>query len=290
MISVVIPCYNSSNTIASSVESVLNQSVDCQVEILVVDDCSSDFQELKDIIDNIDNASVNLKVLASPINGGGGHARNIGISAATGEYICFLDSDDEWFPNKLRVQLDNYQEGEILTSQVKKGPSVGESIVLPKLVKLENESISDALFVSNKLIQTSTFFMSSDIARDVLFNPDLPRHQDYDFLLRAESKGYKVIQMEKTLSFWRVEDESSGRFLKKKATPEFFIEWYKEYKKYMTDKAAIAYVARNIFSACVITRKFSLFSKFYLGRNFNIAERAKIAIGIIHWRIKKIIK
>lgn len=290
-ISVIVPTYNSSTTILESINSVYDQCFSDRIQLVIVDDCSADIAALEEIIITSQHPrNVEIKLIKLNDNVGGGSARNTGIKASNCDYLTFLDSDDIWMPNKLTRQFKSYKHGTILTSQVMKGSNLDDSKVLPLEVKALNEKVSDALFVNSKLIQTSTFFMSSDIAKCIMFNPKLPRHQDYDFLLRAESLGYSIIQMDNPLSFWRVEDASSNRFLKKKASPEFFIDWFKEYKKYMSDKACICYISRNIFSACIIARKFSLFSDFYFSDVLSTKERFYVAVGVFSWRIKRLVK
>lgn len=289
IISVVIPYYNDSLYIEECLKSICAQTglSNVKFECIIVDDNSNDKNDLKLILDHFYNPIVDIKYFRNEKNFGGGYSRNIGINNATGTYITFLDADDFWLKEKILLQLNTYTEGTVLTSSVLKGGNIKTAIKTPLEVKINNESVSDALFINNRLIQTSTFFMSSDIAKDLMFNPSLPRHQDYDFLLRGEYKGYKVVQMDEALSFWRVTDDYSGRFLKKKASPEFFIEWYKEYKKYMSTKAAIAYVAKNIFSACMITKKYYLFISFILSDSFSFSERIQVIKGILSWRWEK---
>jgi hypothetical protein len=97
-VSVVIPAYNAQKWIGRAIESVLNQSV-AAAEILVVDDGSTD------------GTAEAVKKYGSPVryihqaNAGAGAARNKGIEAATGEWIAFLDADDEWYPHKLASQI-----------------------------------------------------------------------------------------------------------------------------------------------------------------------------------------
>lgn len=103
-ISVVIPMYNSHNTILKCIESVVNQDFGGETEIVVVNDGSKD--ESQKIVENYiaENPSVKLKLINQQ-NGGVSKARNTGIKNASGKYIAFLDSDDAWFPNKLSTQM-----------------------------------------------------------------------------------------------------------------------------------------------------------------------------------------
>ena len=98
-ITVVIPAFNSAPTIARALDSALAQTY-FPDEILVVDDCSSD--ATADIVREYESKGVRLISLEHQRGAGG--ARNVGIQAATGELIAFLDSDDEWLKSKLMAQ------------------------------------------------------------------------------------------------------------------------------------------------------------------------------------------
>ena len=97
-ISVIIPTFNRKKTLGRAIQSVMNQSLS-PFEILIIDDGSNDgteewikenFQDIKYIYQN---------------NHGVSSARNIGIENAYGDWVAFLDSDDEWLPNKLNEQV-----------------------------------------------------------------------------------------------------------------------------------------------------------------------------------------
>src|SRR2546428_514370 len=98
LISIIIPTYNSGRFVAQAVQSVLKQTYRCY-EILVVDDGSTD--ETKDVLSKFGNC---IKYIYQE-NRGPSAARNVGIKVARGKYVCFLDADDMWVPNKLKVQL-----------------------------------------------------------------------------------------------------------------------------------------------------------------------------------------
>lgn len=113
LINVIIPTYNGEKTIKRAIESVLNQNGNWNIEILVCDDCSTD-RTLE-----IAESYPNVKVFVNPYHTGGPNkGRNIGIKNATGDYIAFLDQDDEWLPNKLEKQFMEIESGaELVTSR-----------------------------------------------------------------------------------------------------------------------------------------------------------------------------
>lgn len=103
MISVVIPMYNSKNTIIDAVDAVLNQTrIDVIDEIIIVNDGSTDNCE----------TIVREKYINHPLihvidkeNGGVSSARNLGIKHSQGDWIALLDSDDVWKPDKIEKQI-----------------------------------------------------------------------------------------------------------------------------------------------------------------------------------------
>ncbi len=99
-ISVVIPAFNRDRTIKRCLDSILAQTLP-PLEIIVVDDCSTD--GTTDIVKSYDNALIRCIVLDN--NSGAQAARNRGIREAKGDWIAFQDSDDEWMPEKLQIQV-----------------------------------------------------------------------------------------------------------------------------------------------------------------------------------------
>ena len=97
-VSVVIPLYNAKKFIRACVDSVLNQTLK-NVEVVIVDDCSTDdsLAYCRELYGNNDR----VRIFQQPKNGGPGAARNRGVQEAEGEYIAFLDSDDEMMPFNL---------------------------------------------------------------------------------------------------------------------------------------------------------------------------------------------
>lgn len=99
LVSVIIPAYNRANSIRRAIDSVISQTYN-NIEITVVDDGSIDNTE--EII-----AFYGDKVrYIYKANGGCSSARNIGIKESRGDFIAFLDSDDSWYPDKIKKQMD----------------------------------------------------------------------------------------------------------------------------------------------------------------------------------------
>jgi glycosyltransferase involved in cell wall biosynthesis len=92
VVSLVIPCFNHGNTLARAVESGLRQGDEC-LEIIVVDDCSSD--NSPSVAMKLTNDNKKLQFESTLVNSGPGRARNVGVKKARGKYISFLDADDE---------------------------------------------------------------------------------------------------------------------------------------------------------------------------------------------------
>ena len=104
-VSVIIPMHNSSKYILECLDSVINQTYK-ELEILLIDDKSSDktIRKIKSIKDK------RIKIIKLNKNMGAATARNKGIEVSTGEYICFLDSDDYWKLDKIEKQVKFMKE------------------------------------------------------------------------------------------------------------------------------------------------------------------------------------
>lgn len=102
LVSIIMPSYNSENSIEESIASVISQSYS-KWELLITDDLSTD--NTIDIINRYAREDVRIKLFESKENGGAGKARNNSIKNAKGRFIAFLDSDDLWLPEKLQKQI-----------------------------------------------------------------------------------------------------------------------------------------------------------------------------------------
>ena len=103
-VSIITPCYNSSNFLEETIQSVLHQNF-TDWEWIITDDKSSD--NSVEIIKKQQDSRIIL--IEAEKNGGAGHARNLALEKATGRYITFLDADDYWEPNFLSEMISFMQ-------------------------------------------------------------------------------------------------------------------------------------------------------------------------------------
>src|ERR1700734_301346 len=96
--SVIIPAYNVSGIIGRAIRSAAAQTFS-PLEILVIDDCSTD--DTVEVVRALGREIPSIRLLSTPANGGPSAARNVGLRAAKAEWIALLDSDDAWKPGRL---------------------------------------------------------------------------------------------------------------------------------------------------------------------------------------------
>jgi len=105
-LSVVIPCHNDGKYLSEAIESVLNQEHRLRgFEVVVVNDHSTD-EETLDVLGRWGREDPAVRVLQNTGAGGPGSARNVGVDAAAGEWVAFLDADDVWLPGGLQARWD----------------------------------------------------------------------------------------------------------------------------------------------------------------------------------------
>lgn len=103
-VSIVLPTYNRADMILRALHSIFRQTY-TDYEIIVVDDGSTDGTEA--VVTAIED--YRIRYIPLPENRGAAHARNVGIQEARYDYIAFLDSDDEWLPDKLKLQMEEME-------------------------------------------------------------------------------------------------------------------------------------------------------------------------------------
>jgi glycosyltransferase involved in cell wall biosynthesis len=139
-ISAIIPTYNQSSRIERSINSVINQSQHVS-EIIVVDDRSID--DTREVVQKI---GYSVKYIFQD-NRGPASARNTGIRNSNGDWVAFLDADDEWTPNHIRTAMEllkrhpeivwycaacemRYENGTLANKNGIKLPIAGEALMI----------------------------------------------------------------------------------------------------------------------------------------------------------------
>lgn len=213
MVSVVIPCFNASDYIVSTINSIQDQTYK-NLEIIVVDDCSTD--NSYEIIKKIKANSKNIKILKTESNTGGpATPRNIGIKNSTGEYIAFCDADDIWHPQKLEVQVKFLEKYDFVCSKI----DVFKNEIDIKFeafirFNFEFSEIKHDRLIKKNFIANSSVILNRKILNDLWFSNDqkLIAVEDYELWLRLHHRmNLKSIKIHKSLLFYRIVDNSISR-------------------------------------------------------------------------------
>ena len=234
LISVIIPVYNGEKTIINTVSSVLKQTYSC-FEVILVDDGSEQPVELliRPLLE--DNRIRIYRIARSNAN----IARNYGIAKSKGDYIAMLDADDCWLENHLKDCLSLIQESDAdgLYGSIYLRRSLFDCIdglkVFHARKPKESESMIDYLLDAGCGAQTSTLFTKACFMKEILWDPALLSHQDYDFVVRFCKKYRMTVKRNPStvyyLSSGRVPHyESCIRFVKenfKDINPEVYIKY-----------------------------------------------------------------
>lgn len=182
LVSVIIPTFNRAQFLIRSISSVLNQSY-VDLELIIVDDGSTD--ETLEVVNSVKDSRLSYHYKE---NGGVSSARNLGVTKAQGEYIAFLDSDDEWQLDKISAQVSYLQNtGKVLVHTAEKWMRDGKVV---KQKKHHQKSGGDMFIRSLQgcVISPSSVLMKKSLYEKVGgMREDFVVCEDYDFWLKVTS-------------------------------------------------------------------------------------------------------
>lgn len=194
-VSVIIPTCNRPELVKKAIRSVLNQTYQ-DFEIIVVDDGIKKRAEeaVKSFTDQ------RIRYIKHNQNRGGAAARNTGIRAAQGEFIAFLDDDDQWLPEKLEIQMEEFintpaEVGFCFTAVTQKRDEGDSSSQVPSGVV---DYYEQALRTFKGILTSSLIIKKQAFDKVGLFDENFPSHQEAELMIRL-SREYKGLGINKPL-------------------------------------------------------------------------------------------
>jgi glycosyltransferase involved in cell wall biosynthesis len=219
MVSVVLPVFNGELSIGRAVQSVLRQTMS-DLELVVVDDGSADCTGT--VVSRYSEPRLKFVKLAN--NSGTSAARNAGISLARGEYVAFLDSDDEWLPDKLEQQIKTIRASSATTGISTTGFRIHRVVggryedIIPDLhADWQRQQLTMCA-----LGPGSTLMVKRDVFPQVgMFDVALRRFEDWDWMIRCLAL-FKIVICPSVLAVLHVDRRPSVRIVQRSA--ERFLE------------------------------------------------------------------
>ncbi|MBT3234605.1 MAG: glycosyltransferase [Bdellovibrionales bacterium] len=211
-VSVIIPTYNRATQVVPAIESVLSQSYR-NFELIIVDDGSTD--STSKITMPILNRSDQPTRLLVTNNQGVSAARNFGVKHSIGKWIAFLDSDDQWQPNKLSLQIEylaNHPDCQLVHGEelwIRNGKRVNQ--------RLKHKKSGGDIFIPSLklcLISPSAVMLSRELYDQMGgFDDSYPVCEDYDLWLKITSL-YQVgfVDTPITIKYGGHQDQLSHRY------------------------------------------------------------------------------
>jgi glycosyltransferase involved in cell wall biosynthesis len=211
LVSVVIPTLDRPKLLLRAIDSALRQT-HREIEVIVVVDRPD--PDTLSAVRSVDDSRLRLILNPHPSTAAG--ARNVGADHATGEWIAFLDDDDEWLPNKLERQLASAAGGSpALVSCLSRIVTPTDTYVAPQVVHDNSVPIDEYLFDRRSLftrpgfIQTSSFLLPRPLFDKVRFNIE-SAHDDWEFLVRVSKQaGARIETVPEVLAVIYFDDRGS---------------------------------------------------------------------------------
>ncbi|ACL03026.1 glycosyl transferase family 2 [Desulfatibacillum aliphaticivorans] len=184
-VSVVIPVRNHPAELERALRSVEAQTY-TDWECLVIENGSDDPSVNKAVVESMENARIRFIDIGLVDNAN--YARNAGIEKANGDYIAFLDSDDEWLSNHLALSLEKIRTTGALAVYGNFYVDNGLSRVATKSPSIRKDEAGDKYRIAGGgKAQTSSFVIEKNACLEVGWDNDLRRGQDVDFFIRMHA-------------------------------------------------------------------------------------------------------
>jgi glycosyltransferase involved in cell wall biosynthesis len=190
---------------------------------------------------------------------GGAEARNLGARASEAAFVAFLDDDDWWEPGKTFAQLRALlgQDAAVSFTYTRFHESSGRTRILPTRDFPDSSDLPSYLVQRPRLrhgdgyIQTSSLMISRDLLRSVEWNSDLPKHQDWDFVVRLVANQRSVAPVREVLV--NVQQGSSGS-ISKTRNWEASLVWLDIHANVLSSRAIGDFAATHILRGALAQR------------------------------------
>jgi succinoglycan biosynthesis protein ExoO len=220
--SVIIPAYNVSGIIGRAIRSAAAQTFS-PLEILVIDDCSTD--NTVEVVRALEREIPSLRLLSTPANGGPSAARNVGLRAAKADWIALLDSDDAWKPGRLErlSEVAFATSADFVADNLVMWDAVADAQFKPTYYELpqpqkqitlldvfradDNFNFSKASFTLMKPICRLKFLTDHKLQ----YNESMRVSEDFVFLAESLFNGAKIILIEEAYYIYSMPSGPSGR-------------------------------------------------------------------------------
>ena len=259
-VSVVITTRQRAGLLPRALNSALNQTHSPREVIVVVDGIDEATAEyLRSVEDP------RLRVVALEQQVGGCNARNIGVDHASGDWIAFLDDDDEWRAEKLQAQLKVAARSSavypIVSCRVLARTPQNKVFVWPKRRPAVGEHLSDYLLARNTvtqgegLITTSMILAPRQLLLRTRFTAGLRRHQEWDWLIRASASAeVEVTVAWDVLATWFIEENRKSISAMGEWRTSF--EWISSIRRLVTPRAFASFLL--VFVSAIAAREGSI--------------------------------
>ncbi len=210
-LSVVIPCYKDSATLGKALDSVYAQTHAAD-EVIVINDDSPETNAIEVVM----AAYPQAKYVVNPQNLGLAATRNVGVRAASGDVICFLDADDELHPQKIEVQLSIYHPQRAISCKVMR---IGDERGVDNVVRFNGDVRYTKWIDSSQLVRRNALTGASLMISRALFlahggyDENLRSCEDFDLWLRLLDAGIPVLDVEWALYLYRFNEHGLSRNL-----------------------------------------------------------------------------
>lgn len=223
MISVIMPAYNSERYISEAIESVINQSF-YNFELIIVDDGSTD--RTPEIIDKYAETDLRIKVFHRE-NAGVSSARNFALQNICGEYVTFIDSDDMYHTDRLKIMYSVFEQNPecdavfVDFKEFKGDISINETVGLGKTELIDKDILKNVISDTKKHFVCNAM-LKSEIAKKEKFAP-LRFAEDFCYFRDCARHFKQIAALGEVLYYYRRDNENAmtGHFFTEKYVPDF---------------------------------------------------------------------